>query len=58
MATEKKNAPKTSGVFSCGCRDCFEVVYGMPGDFCSECEDAGCEPDKECCAPGEGVTFG
>ncbi len=38
-----------SGYIDCGCRDCFEIAIGEPGDFCSGCEKAGCEPDSECC---------
>ncbi len=37
-----------SGYVDCGCRDCFEIAIGFPGDFCNECEDAGCEHDSEC----------
>ena len=42
----------TGGYIDCGCRDCFEIAIGEPGEFCHECIEAGCEPDKECCAPG------
>ncbi len=38
-----------SGYINCGCRDCFELTIGEPGDFCDECIEAGCEPDHECC---------
>lgn len=37
-----------SGYVDCGCRDCFEVAIGKPGDMCWECERAGCEPHSEC----------
>lgn len=36
----------------CACRDCFETAIGEPGAMCHECEEAGCEPDSECQAPG------
>ncbi len=41
-----------SGYVNCGCRDCFEVTVGEPGEFCTDCEEAGCEEDSECCADG------
>jgi hypothetical protein len=31
-----------SGYLHCACRDCFEIVCGDPGDFCDDCETAGC----------------
>lgn len=40
------------GYHPCACRDCFEVYVGEPGEFCDECEVAGCCPDEECQAPG------
>lgn len=40
-----------SGYIDCGCRDCFEIAIGEPGDFCTNCEDAGCEADSECQSP-------
>ena len=41
-----------SGYVQCGCRECMEIAIGEPGDMCTDCEDAGCEPDEECQAPG------
>lgn len=38
-----------SGYVDCACRDCFDIAIGEPGDLCSECEDAGCEPDNGEC---------
>lgn len=43
-----------AGYVDCGCRDCFEVAIGHPGDMCHECEDAGCEPHSECKVEREG----
>lgn len=43
-----------SGYTSCACRDCFEIAISddeKPA-FCHACEEAGCEPDSECQAPG------
>lgn len=40
-----KNA---SGYVDCGCRDCLETTIGEAGDFCDDCQAAGCEPDSEC----------
>lgn len=37
-----------SGYVSCACRDCMEIAIGAPGAFCHECEDAGCEGEREC----------
>lgn len=37
-----------SGYVDCGCRDCMETAVGEPGDFCDDCQAAGCEPDSEC----------
>lgn len=42
-----------SGYVNCGCRDCFEITIGEPGEFCDECVEAGCEPDHECCVEPE-----
>ena len=42
----------SAGYVYCGCRDCFEITIGAPGTLCSECVEAGCDPDKECSAPG------
>ena len=41
-----------SGYRPCACRDCFEIAIGEPGAFCHACEDAGCNGDGECDAPG------
>lgn len=44
-----------SGYVQCACRDCFDITIASndPKDpnFCSECEEAGCELDKECQRP-------
>ncbi len=37
-----------SDYMDCGCRDCFEIAIGVPGDMCHECVAAGCETDSEC----------
>ncbi len=42
----------TTGYRTCSCRDCFEVAIGEDGALCSDCEQAGCEPEGECQAPG------
>jgi hypothetical protein len=44
-----EEARPISGYVPCGCRDCFEIAIGEIGAFCHECEEAGCEPDSECC---------
>lgn len=44
----ERRAASEAGYQHCGCRDCFEVAIGHPGDFCWECDEAGCEPDSEC----------
>jgi hypothetical protein len=41
-----------SGYVNCGCRDCFEVAIGGPGDLCHECKEASCDPSRECQRPG------
>lgn len=49
-----------SGYHPCGCRDCFEIAIGEPGEFCWECEEAGCEEGEECSSPnayGIGEAF-
>lgn len=35
-----------SGYLHCACRDCFEITIGDPGEFCTECDEAGC-PDYQ-----------
>jgi len=42
---------ESAGYIDCGCRDCFEIAIGHPGDFCLGCEEHGCEPGKECSQP-------
>ena len=42
---------KKSGYMHCSCRDCFELIVGVPGDMCDGCMDAGCQPDQECQNP-------
>lgn len=50
---KRKASGKTeSGYRPCACRDCMETVIGGPGAMCWECEEAGCEPNKECQAEG------
>lgn len=36
------------GYRSCFCRDCFDITIGPPGEFCTECEEAGCSSDSDC----------
>jgi len=36
------------GYRACFCRDCFDITIGPPGEFCDECEEAGCSPDSDC----------
>jgi hypothetical protein len=38
----------SSGYWHCSCRDCFELLVGLPGEECEECIEAGCEADAEC----------
>ena len=47
----------TVGYTYCACRDCMEIAIAGDDDkpdntLCGECEDAGCEGDAECQAPG------
>jgi hypothetical protein len=45
-----------SGYTHCACRDCMETVMSddmAHPDLCSDCEEAGCEPDSECCVEPE-----
>jgi hypothetical protein len=35
-----------SGYYHCHCRDCFEIIVGEPGDYCSDCNEHGC-PDYQ-----------
>ena len=44
-----------SGYTECKCRDCMEIAVSDDmehPEFCWECEQAGCEEDEECKAPG------
>lgn len=41
-------AAAPSGVRSCECRDCFEIIVGIVGEMCDGCEEAGCEYGTEC----------
>jgi hypothetical protein len=43
-----------SGYSDCACRDCFDIAITSDGSpaFCTECEEAGCEPDQDCQQPG------
>ena len=41
----------SSGYTDCKCRDCFDTTVSNTSDpdFCSECENAGCEEgDQQC----------
>jgi hypothetical protein len=40
------------GYKDCACRDCFEIAIGYGRPLCHECVDAGCDPTRECQAPG------
>lgn len=45
----------SSGYHDCPCRDCFEIAIGDDDGapaMCHECQDAGCDGEGECCAPG------
>jgi hypothetical protein len=46
-----KNEQQESGYMYCSCRDCFELIIGVPGDMCDECIKAGCEHNQECQSP-------
>jgi hypothetical protein len=37
-----------SGYRPCACRDCMEIAIGEAGALCHHCEDAGCDPNREC----------
>ena len=41
-----------TGYRPCACRDCMEIAIGGRGAMCHECEDAGCNGDRECLAAG------
>lgn len=48
------------GYVPCACRDCLETAIGEPGALCGEpgalcgeCEDAGCELERECLAAAD-----
>ena len=44
-----------SGYTNCACRDCMEISISddiTKPEMCWECKEAGCEPGKECQAPG------
>lgn len=56
-ATQGAGDAVSSGYVNCSCRDCFEVTIAgndpdEPAALCSDCEEAGCEPGKECQAEG------
>lgn len=38
----------SAGYNHCGCRDCFNVVVGEPGELCDDCIEADCDPKCEC----------
>lgn len=38
----------TVGYHHCSCLDCFDQYVGGPGELCSLCEEAGCEPLNYC----------
>jgi len=46
----RRNEP--AGYVECGCRDCFEIGIGRPGDLCHECDESGCDAESECLSPG------
>ncbi len=53
MSAAAQQASREAAYRSCACRDCFELTIGLPGEYCSECVEAGC-PDsqgQECKAP-------
>ena len=39
------------GYAPCACRDCCELTLSA-GTMCHECDDAGCDPHRECLAAG------
>jgi hypothetical protein len=52
---KRRRASAESGYTPCKCRDCFNTAISADirkPEFCSECEAAGCEPGRECEAPG------
>lgn len=34
------------GYHECGCPACFEILIGVPGEFCDDCKDAGCDEER------------
>jgi len=37
-----------SGYVPCGCFICMNVTVGFPGDYCWDCEVAGCDDYQDC----------
>lgn len=49
----KSQYHEQSGYCDCACGTCFDIAIASVGDtvgevLCSECFEAGCEPDEEC----------
>ena len=40
--------PGEDGYKPCHCRDCMETAIGFPGVLCHHCNEADCDPMKEC----------
>jgi hypothetical protein len=38
-------APKV-GYQYCGCPGCFEITIGVPGEYCDDCKEAGCDEER------------
>lgn len=51
-SSARKRNQRPSGYRPCACRDCFETAIGEAGALCWACQEAGCEGDGECQAPG------
>jgi len=51
----KARAARSEGGYcNCACPDCFEIAISGHGEpaMCNECEEAGCDGESECQAPG------
>lgn len=61
MAKRKRLIPRPKGdggYVNCGCRDCFEIAIGQPGELCHGCETAGCEAPEWDGVRGEWIHHG
>lgn len=38
----------SAGYVHCACNECFEIIVGLPGDYCDDCLDCDCPDHSEC----------